>query len=911
MDLRKTLNLPDSDATIPMKANLPSLEPAIQKIWADQAIYHRIQEARKDAPVFVLHDGPPYTNSPIHIGTALNKILKDFVVKSRSMMGYWAPYVPGFDTHGLPIEMAVTKKLAEKKITATGSELRQACRAHVAEFIAVQSAQFQRLGVFGLWERPYATLDYAFEAEIVRTFGHLAEKELTYRGLRPTQWSPTLRTALADTEIVYQEGHISKAIYVTFEMDKDGSFDRYFESIAAIIWTTTPWTIPANLALAFSPELNYVLVSVPGHDRLYLLAEPLVEKVAAKLGWEDWSIVNKAQGEAFEGMTFRHPVFGRPSVGVLADYVTAEDGTGIVHTAPSHGRDDFYTGQKYGLGVPNTVDERGVLTEETGEFAGTFYKTCDTVVVDRLRELDALLLVEDFVHSYPHAERDGQPIIFRATEQWFVAIDPLRQKMNEEIREVRWFPETGENRISAMVKNRPDWCVSRQRHWGVGIPVFYGLPSRTPVLDPVAIEAVAQLVEREGSDGWFEKTPAEILPEGYVHPETGETEFTKETDTLDVWFDAGSTSLVVLDQQVFPEWKAQRLHWPADVYLEGSDQHRGWFNTSLILGTALKGGAPYKTVVTHGFTTDEQGRKMSKRLGNVVDPVAVCEKFGADVLRVWVASVKWEDDAPCGDNVLKQASEIYRDLRNVLRFLIGAANQSKDGSSHATEPIDIWLLAQLRETRSRVLEAYERYDFGTVLRELHGFSRDTLSRFYLDVLKDRLYCDAPDSPRRLSAEATCRKAAERLIVLMAPIVPHTAEEAWTKLGHGDSVFLETIPTDTGEVSPDLLSVFTKLLAAREAVNAGFEAWKGTEGIKDSQDAIATLPPDLHPDGFSPDDLATHLRVSWVEQGDALGFGRSPYLKCARSRVRRPDVEEVELDGEAVPLSARDRAVLGV
>ncbi|RYG48949.1 isoleucine--tRNA ligase, partial [bacterium] len=410
MDLRKTLNLPDPDATIPMKANLPSLEPAIQSIWAERNVYARIQEARQDAPVFVLHDGPPYTNSPIHIGTAMNKILKDFVLKSRTMMGYWAPYVPGFDTHGLPIEMAVTKKLADQKMEHTGAALRKACREHVAEFIGVQSAQFQRLGVFGLWEKPYATLDFKFEAEIVRTFGRLAEKGLTYRGLRPTQWSPTLRTALADTEIVYQEGHVSKAIYVAFEMEKTGAFDRYFEPIYAIIWTTTPWTIPANLALAFHHEFDYALVSVPGHPGLYLLAEALVEKVAAKLGWEGWQVMNKAQGEAFEGMTFRHPIFGRPSVGVLADYVTAEDGTGIVHTAPSHGRDDFYTGQKYGLPVPNTVNERGVLTEETGEFAGTYFKDCDTKVVDRLAELGYLLLAEDYVHSYPYAERDGKPV---------------------------------------------------------------------------------------------------------------------------------------------------------------------------------------------------------------------------------------------------------------------------------------------------------------------------------------------------------------------------------------------------------------------------------------------------------------------------------------------------------------------
>ncbi|RYG44159.1 hypothetical protein EON79_15485, partial [bacterium] len=543
-------------------------------------------------------------------------------------------------------------------------------------------------------------------------------------------------------------------------------------------------------------------------------------------------------------------------------------------------------------------------------------------------------------HSYPYAERDGKPVIFRATEQWFVAIDPERPQMISEIGDVRWYPETGENRISAMVKNRPDWCVSRQRHWGVGIPVFFGKESGVPVLDPVAIEAIAELVEREGSDGWFERSPAEILPAGYTHPETGETEFTKETDTLDVWFDSGSTSLVVLEQQVYPEWKAQRLHWPADVYLEGSDQHRGWFNTSLILGTTIKGAAPYKSVVTHGFVTDEQGRKMSKRLGNVVDPVSVCEKYGADVLRVWAASVKWEDDVPCGDNVLKQAGEVYRDLRNTLRFLIGVVGSSRspvsdtvsvssvsgvpdgtetvpdtgdrdDPTTAETEVIDVWVLAQFGALRARVLDAYTRFAFGDALRELHNFSRDTLSRFYLDVVKDRLYCDAPDSPRRLSAEATCRKIAEGMICLLAPIVPHTAEEAWSKLGHSDTVFIEALSGEELVVSPDLLNIFESLLSTREAVNMAFEAWKGTEGLKDSQEVIVTLPPDLAVVGFSPEDAAAFLRVSWVEEGESLGFRRSPYEKCARSRIRRPDVEEVEIDGERVPLTARDRAVLGV
>ncbi len=488
MDLRNTLNLPDPAFTIPMKADLPKLEPAIQAKWEEERIYHVIQEVRRDAPSFVLHDGPPYTNGPVHIGTALNKILKDFVVKSRTLMGFRAPYVPGFDNHGLPIEQAVMKKFSELKIIPSVVELRRACRDHAGVYLAVQTEQFKRLGVFGLWEKPYATMNFRFEAEIIRVFKRMAENGYVYKGLRPTLWSPTSRTALADTEIVYKE-HVSKAIYVRFPLLEDPNklFEK-FENFYTIIWTTTPWTIPANLAVAFHPTLVYAVVRV-GQDH-YLVLESLVPKLAEVLGWADHEIVERLDGINMDQIKFKHPIFDRASLGVMAEYVTTEDGTGVVHTAPSHGRDDFYTGLKYGLPVPNTVDERGILTAEAGEFAGVSYKDCDVVVVDRLREVGALLLVSDYSHSYPYAERDEKPVIFRATEQWFVGIDydDLRERMLAKIPEVKWFPPQGQNRIEAMVGGRPDWCISRQRPWGVGIPVFYGATSRVPVMDPIAIE---------------------------------------------------------------------------------------------------------------------------------------------------------------------------------------------------------------------------------------------------------------------------------------------------------------------------------------------------------------------------------------------------------------------------------------
>ncbi len=920
MDFR--LNLPDANATIPMKANLPSLEPAILAIWDGDCIYHKIQDARRDAPTFVLHDGPPYTNSAVHIGTALNKVLKDIVVKSRTMMGFRAPYVPGFDNHGLPIEQAVMKQFNERKVTPTVVELRRACREHAAKFIDIQTQQFRRLGVFGMFDLPYKTMEYGFEAEIIRVFRRVVEAGYVYKGLRPTLWSPTSRTALADTEIIYKE-HTSKAIYVRFALDHDPNrlFEQ-FPNFYTIIWTTTPWTIPANLAVAFHPDFEYAVVQV-GNEH-YLIADALVSRVAEVLGWTDYTVKERLLGVNMENVTFKHPIYGRPSLAVTADYVTIEDGTGVVHTAPSHGRDDYYTGQKYGLPVPNTVDERGYLTAETGEFAGVYYKDCDKIVVDRLAEVGALLKVYDYVHSYPYAERDEKPVIFRATEQWFVALDPLRVKMLEEIKKVQWFPETGFNRIEAMVRNRPDWCISRQRPWGVGIPVFYGLPSRTPVLDPVAIEAVAKLVEREGSDAWFERDPKEILPPGYAHPETGETEFEKETDVLDVWFDSGSTSMCVLEGNVHREWKE---HWPADLYLEGSDQHRGWFNSSLILGTACRGHAPYRQVLTNGFVTDERDEKMSKRLGNVIDPQEASNRYGADILRYWVASVDYTNDVPCSDRLLQQFGDSYRNVRNTLRFLLG---NLYDYHPQKVEllPLDEWAIEQADLLVADCMTAYERYDFGAVITSVHNFCRDQLSKFYLDVIKDRMYCEAADSSARRSGQTACFELLVRLVKLVAPILSFTSEETWQRLSQGfgwveQSVHMQTFDPPSKErleeiEDSSLQERYAALLELREEVNGAFEAFKATGEVKDGQDATLTFTTQGEPltllRSFFIEDLAILFKMSWVEVNEGpptISFQKSPFLKCQRSRLRRPDVELVTIDGEQIPLTARDRRVLGV
>jgi len=921
-ELKNTLNLPDADFTIPMKADLPVREPQQLAAWQAMDIYGTIQDARANAPEFVLHDGPPYTNSPIHIGTAMNKVLKDFVVKSRTMMGLRCPYVPGFDNHGLPIEQSVAKAFAERKETPDTPTFRAACREHARHYCGVQSEQFQRLGVFGLWSDPYTTMNYRFEAEIVRVFKRLIAANQVYKGLRPVLWSPTSRTALADTEIVYHD-HVSRAITVTFPLQEDphGFFSDY-ESVACVIWTTTPWTIPANVAVAFGPELEYALVR--DGERILLMLDARVEAVMADVGATGWERIGLVPGRSMEGCVFKHPIFDRPSVAVLADYVTTEDGTGVVHTAPGHGREDFITGLKYNLPVLCPVDERGVMTEEAGEFAGLFYTACDSAVVDRLRELGNLLHVQEFTHSYPYAERDGKPVIFRATEQWFVSIDAndLRKLMLEQIDTVQWVPATGENRIRAMITNRPDWCISRQRPWGVGIPVFYGRHSRKPMLDSVAIEAVAELIEREGSDAWFMRPAEEILPPGYVHPDTGETEFDKETDVFDVWFDAGSTNLCVLEGNVNPRWKER---WPADLFLEGSDQHRGWFNTSLILGTALRGAAPYRAVVTHGFVVDDKGYKMSKRLGNVIDPVAASNQYGADVVRYWVASVDYTNDAPCTDALLKQCGESYRRIRNTLRFLLANLSDYDPASVAGPEEVDLWMREQLELLTADVVAAYERYDFSSAANAIHQFCSVPLSSFYLDAIKDRIYCDGPDWPSRRAAQATCQTLLIQLVRLIAPVLVFTAEEIYSRipgLNHLVSVHAETIAVPSTERLAEIAGNprqvrFAQMLEHRAEVFTAWEQFKGTDGLKDSQDVIAhayVLPVVAAVLSEFGTDLALLYKFSEVRliptEGDGAGrvsFSASPHLKCDRSRLRRADVQAVD----GVNLSARDRRALGL
>ncbi len=840
-------------------------------------------------------------------------------------MGKRAPYVPGYDNHGLPIEQAVMKKFKDKKIDPTIVELRQACREHAEHYIGVQTEQFKRLGVFGLWEKPYTSMGYSYEAEIIRVFKRLVEGGYVYRGLRPVMWSPTSQTALADTEILYQE-HISKSIYVKFPLadDKNQLFGEY-NNVSCVIWTTTPWTIPANLAVAFHPRLTYVVAKTPEHGHLIVLKE-LLEKTFEKCGINNHQVVKEFKGSEVEFTEFKHPVYDRNSTALLADYVTTEDGTGIVHTAPGHGREDFFTGQKYGLPVLCPVDAKGVLTEEAGEFQGVHYTKCDTVVVDRLRELNALLNVSDYHHQYPHAERDGMPVIFRATEQWFIGIDKpfhkkpsvtLRQQMLTEIEKVKWHPEGSIGRIKAMVENRPDWCISRQRPWGVGIPVFYGKESGQPVMDPLAIEAVAKLVSEKGSDAWYSVAPSEILPNGYKHPDTGENEFTKEVDVFDVWFDSGSTHLAVFEGNVEPEWKEDL---PADLFLEGSDQHRGWFNVSLILGTACLGSAPYKEVVTHGFVTDGEGKKMSKRFGNVIDPVNTSNESGAEILRYWSASVNYADDVPCSPELLKIAGENYRTIRNTLRFLLANLSDYDPSDPAELSSIDRYIMQATDALSEKVVKAYEEYDFDRANADIHNFCVNDLSRFYLDAIKDSMYCDGANWPSRRGAQKACHYVLNRMVRLTAPILCHTAEETYEKIPHINQ--LQTVHAETflkAEMDFDwgLYKTVTTLLEVRARVFAQFEVWKKESGLKNSQDADAQIyvsEEEAIELNKIKDQLANLFKMACVQfsiGNENSDFSISKFTLCDRSRVRRMDVSTINIEGETFNLSARDQRALNL
>lgn len=872
MDYSKTLNLPQTE--FPMRADLPTREPSFQQRWAAMDLYKKSLDKPAPKGQFLLHDGPPYSNGNIHLGHALNKTLKDIVTRYKTMAGYRAPYVPGWDNHGLPIEVNVMKEFRAQKLTWTPDTLRARCRSYAAEFVELQKGQFQRLGIRGDWENPYLTMAPAFEAKIVETFLELARRGFVYRGLKPVLWDTANETALANTEAEYKD-HVSPAIYVAFE-----SVDE--PDLRAVIWTTTPWTIPANLALAFHPDFEYVVVQTENAGKLVLLGE-LLEATARACGFGEVTVLETRKGASFEGQRFRHPLpeLDRESVGVLASYVTTDTGTGIVHTAPGHGTDDYLTGQKYGLPVLSPVDGRGRYTSEAGPFEGLSTDEANTAIPERLREVGALLGSYNFTHSYPHSPRAPyKPLLFRATVQWFVSVDHdgLRQKALDGIKSVAWYPPQAENRITAAVAGRPDWTVSRQRHWGVPIALFYA--DGEPVMDETAFDAAVQVIRRDGVEGWYNTAPEAILPEGYTYKGISASAFEKEKDVLDVWFDSGSTSFAVLDSGVWPG-----LSWPADLYLEGSDQHRGWFNSSLMIATALRGTPSYKAVVTNGFTVDELGYKMSKSKGNTVDPLGVVERYGADVLRLWVGSIEYTEDTKLGDTILKQLAASYSKLRNTLRFLLGNLadfNPDTDAvAGDALDPLDAWVLSKLVGVMGEVTAAYEEYAFYRATQAILNFCNVELSGFYLDVLKDRLYTLLPEDPKRRSSQTALFTLTIALATALAPILIHTAEDAWDFLpsweGKPESVHLASWP-ELAAPNMALERRFEVVLALRDALNLQVEPFqqaKGAARSKAKEEGRSTTPEeDAMPS--KPQELHAALTVT-AEQFALLGEGSEALL----------------------------------
>ena len=844
-DLKPTLNLPRTD--FPMKANLSQAEPRRLEAWRKADLYGQVRAARRGAPLFVLHDGPPYANGHIHLGTVLNKILKDVVVRSRTMAGLDAPYVPGWDCHGLPIELKVDKDLGARKKDLDAAAFRRACRAYAEKWVGVQRQEFERLGVIGDWDRPYLTMAPAYQATIVRELASFVETGLVYKAKKSVHWCVSCRTALAEAEVEYDENHVSPSIDVRFplpEAERDTLAAKLpalaGRQLAAVAWTTTPWTIPANLALAFHPDADYVFCSLEGTPDVVVVAKALREAVAARWQKALGEPLAEAKGRELEGLRFRHPWIDRPSPAILADYVTLDTGTGVVHTAPGHGWDDYLSGVRYGLDIYCPVDEGGRFTAEVEGFAGQRVFEANPRVVEFLRERGALLGHGKETHSYPVCWRCKNPIIFRATEQWFIGLDhegSLRDRALAEVGRVRWYPAWGQERIHNMIATRPDWCISRQRLWGVPIPAFYCRACGEVHLDAAVARRVADAFEASSADAWYEKPASELLPEGFRCRKCGGADFEKEKDILDVWFDSGSSHEAVLTR-----WPG--LRWPADVYLEGSDQHRGWFHSSLLIGVGTRGQAPYHQVITHGFTVDAEGRKISKSLGNDVDTQKLIQTYGAEILRLWTVMVDYREDMRYSDEMIKRVAEAYRDVRNRCRYMLSNLydfDPARDAVAEALlDPLDAYALARHRRFVRRLREAYESYEFHVVYHQLVQYCSVDLSAFYFDVLKDRLYCDAAGGARRRSAQTVLHRIARDLSRLMAPVLPFTADEVWGHLpGATGSVhvqgFPEAEPEDAG-----LLERWAPLLEARAAVTKALEEARVAQGLGKSLEAQVRL-----------------------------------------------------------------------
>ncbi|HOB15502.1 MAG TPA: isoleucine--tRNA ligase [Defluviitoga sp.] len=900
MNYKDTINLPKTD--FKMKANLSSLEPSILEKWRDINIANYLMEKRRDAEKFILHDGPPYANGDIHIGTALNKVLKDIVIKYKTLQGYNSPYVPGWDTHGLPIEHSVITELGEKAEQFDKLEIRKICEQFAMKYVDIQRDSFKRLGVIGFWDNPYLTLKPEYEAKVLEVLKSLVETENVYRGKKPIYWCTECETALAEAEVEYHDQK-SDSIYVKFPMKNEK--DTYI-----VIWTTTPWTLPANVAIALHPDYEYAKIMVDGE--YWILAKELITKTLEQIKIDQYKIIETFKGEKLEGEKAVHPFMNRDSLIVLAEYVTLDEGTGCVHTAPGHGVDDYKTGLKYDLPIISPVNDKGYFTEEAGKYAGSKIWKANEVIINDLKKSNFLLSSDKMVHSYPHCWRCKNPIIFRATEQWFIDLEKnnYREKVLEQIKQVNWIPKWGENRITSMVKERPDWVISRQRAWGVPIPAVKCKKCGDLILNVQILDNVIEIIKDLGSNAWFEKDVKDLLPKDFFCPKCGGSDFTKQEDILDVWIDSGASFEAVVNT------REELKRFPADLYLEGSDQHRGWFQSSIFLSVAKHGKAPYKTVLTHGFIKDEEGRKMSKSLGNVINPKDVIDQYGADILRLWVASSDYTMDIKISNNILQQQVEIYRKLRNTLRFLLGNIfdfDPEKDFVEYEEmHEIDKWAMLKLHKLIEEVTNAYENYEFYKVHYLINNFCTIDMSAIYLDIIKDRIYVEGKKSKLRRSAQTVLYEALVALTKMMAPIISFTAEEVYdhlpTSIKKYETIFAERWPKYNEKyINSNLEEKWEAVLSLREDVLKALEEKRKEKVIGNSLDAKVILEVQNEKlkqflKDFDENFLADFFIVSQCEFGDVEnGFEG----KNAKIKIMKAEGEKCERCWKIHPQTGKD------
>ena len=888
-DFNATLNLPKTD--FPMRAGLPKREPEMLRRWEEEHLYEELLKKNEGKPRFSLHDGPPFSNGNIHMGHALNKSIKDFIVRSYAMRGYYTPYIPGWDNHGMPIESAIIKEQKLNHKAMSVADFRSACEAYALKYVGIQREGFKRLGVVGDWDHPYLTMDKGFEADEIRIFGRMYRNGHIYKGLKPVYWCPKDETALAEAEIEYQDDPVT-TVYVRFPMKDDLGKLSHLElsRLSFVIWTTTIWTLPGNLAIALNPVEEYAVVRVPDGE-MFIMAQALCDKVMHIGGFDEYEIVETHPGLFFENMLARHPFLDKTSRLLLADYVTMDSGTGCVHTAPGFGADDYQTCMRYGMEMVVPVDDQGRHTDYAGKYAGLRTEESNPIILADMRQSGMLFASEEIVHSYPHCWRCKSPIIFRATPQWFCSVDSFKEEAVKACDDVRWLPAWGKERMGAMIRERADWCISRQRRWGLPIPVFYCDDCHKPVCTDESIEAVATLFEKEGSNAWFDREAADILPAGFVCPHCGGTHFTKETDTLDGWFDSGSTHYAAMQRD--------QGFWPSDMYMEGGDQYRGWFQSSLLVAVgALGKGAPYRECLTHGWTVDGEGKAMHKSLGNGVDPADIVKEFGADMIRLWAGSADYHVDVRCSKEIFKQLSQNYLKFRNTARYCLG--NLDGFNADDLVAPADMleldrWAVTRLNALIEKVESAYRNYEFHVVSHAINDFCVVDLSSFYLDIIKDRLYCEERDGLKRRSAQTALFLILDSLTKMFAPILAFTCDEIWQAMPHragddGRNVLLNEMnkPFADYALPGDEMARWEQLIALRSDVNGVLEAARADKRIGKPLEAAVALKAE------GKDAAALLDRVSDMDLGELLIVSQ-----CLISDDE-PSEEAVRGSGSAVP-----------